>query len=88
MLRTILGLSAVISRLFGFLAERWLLFSIAALVLSPIGPHLRWVYSYTGSYDRPVYLSCTYLGSRGLITPEVAPRCPLIAILDSRDWTH
>ncbi len=62
--------------------EAWPLWLIAAFLISPIGPHLRW--SYVGK--DPVYYQCTYLGSRGFVDPGLTPDCPIIVILDARRW--
>ena len=81
-----LGFFAGLARLLSWLLSHWMLLAIAAFFISPIGPHMRWTYSYTGAYDHPTYLHCTYLGSRGVITPNLAPACPFITILDARRW--
>ena len=76
------GLSAFFSR--------WPLLALAVLALSPVGPHVRWEYSYVdlGNGARH-YTSCTYFGSRGLITPpHLTPECPGIVILDARKWAR
>lgn len=75
------------ARMASGLVDLWALALIAALIASPIGPHLRWSYQYHqhGSGPRS-FVSCNYIGSRGMITPNVAPRCPLFVFLDSRLW--
>jgi hypothetical protein len=75
------------ARMVSALVDLWVLALIAAFVVSPIGPHLRWSYQYHqyGSGARS-FVSCNYIGSRGMITQNLAPRCPLIVFLDSRLW--
>lgn len=81
-----LGGSGVLLRLLSAIIEHWKLALVIAFFASPIGPHLRWEYTYRDTYGHRSYLGCTYLGSRGFITPNIAPDCPVIAFLDARDW--
>ena len=81
-----LGAGAALFRFLGFLIGRWKLALVIAFCVSPIGPHLRWEHVYREIYGQRTYLTCTYLGSRGFVTPDLAPDCPLFAFLDARDW--
>lgn len=67
--------------------DRWPLLLAAAFLVSPEGPHLRVSYDYRGTARNPVYLNCTYLGSRGLVTTRfgLTDACPLIAWIDNRE---
>jgi len=78
------GVMATIFRMISGLLEHWKLALIAALFLSPVGPHLRWEYRYQDVYGRKVFLSCTYLGARGFIKPDYIEGCPVVAMLDAR----
>jgi len=60
------------------LIEHWWVLLLIAFFISPIGPHLRWSYEYR---------QCTYLGSRGFISPNISSDCPLLVVIDSRPWT-
>ena len=72
---------------FSNLMGRWPILLIAVFLISPIGPHLRVSYEYYGDHNHPYFLSCTYLGSRGFITPDLPPDCPVIVpLLDARPW--
>ncbi|MBV1928175.1 MAG: hypothetical protein KUG81_01510 [Gammaproteobacteria bacterium] len=64
--------------------SRWPLLLLAAFLLSPIGPHLRWHYTYEqhGSYRH--LLDCEYIGSRGLVKYRAGGECPVFAIIDQR----
>ena len=75
------------ARMASGLVDLWAIALIVALVASPIGPHLRWSYQYHqyGNGARS-FVGCNYVGSREMITPNLAPRCPLIVFLDSRLW--
>ena len=67
---------------------RWLitllpLLPVLALVmifLLPQTPHLRISYSYTGTYEHPIYRECNYLGIHGFIR-VLGPDCPLVAFI-------
>jgi len=76
---TALGMGA---RHISSVINAWPVFLIAALLISPVGPHLRYSYVWNGSS----YYQCTYLGSRGFIEPEFTPDCPLLVITDARKW--
>lgn len=73
-------------RLLGWLVKQWKLVLIAAFFLSPYGPHLRYEYTYREAYGHRAYLSCTYLGSRGFVTPAYVEGCPIFIMLDASDW--
>lgn len=81
-----LFLLAFIANVISRLLERWPLLLIAAFFISPIGPHLRFAYTYSDAFGHRSYISCSYLGARGFVTPDLAPGCPLIVFLDSREW--
>lgn len=72
------------ARLLNYALNRWPLIVLAAFFLSSQGPHLRVTWTYRGSHEYPVYIECTYLGSRGFVA-AVGPTCPLLAWIDSRD---
>ena len=78
---------AFVARLASDLLQCWPLILIAAFFLSPVGPHLRWEYAFREVYGDRVYLGCTYLGSRGFVTPAYGTLdgCPVIAWLDARE---
>lgn len=86
MKRFIFGALSALSRLFAALADGWKIVLIAAFFLSPVGPHLRWEYTYREAYGHRAYVSCTYVGARGFITPNDVEGCPVIAWLDAREW--
>lgn len=84
---------AATARLAGALVSLWPLALIALLFVSPTGPHVLWEYEYRNglrpSYAAPrerIYVRCTYLGARGLVTPDLAPQCPFVAFLNADDW--
>jgi hypothetical protein len=79
-----LGVLAAMSRMISGVLDHWRLALIAALFLSPVGPHLRWEYQYRDVYGHRAYVSCTYLGARGFITPDYIEECPIIAVIDTR----
>jgi len=46
-------------------------------------PHLRYIYTYTNTYEQPYYVSCDYVGWN---SQRIIPRgghCPLITLLKS-----
>lgn len=77
--------ASTLLRAMAYLLRHWFLLLIAALIISPIGPHLRVWYSYTnyGSYKR--MNECAYLGGGGLIEIKDSNVCPVIVIFDRRD---
>lgn len=66
------------------LLSRWPLFVIAAILISPIGPHLRWQYTYQQHGTYLYMLDCQYIGSRGFVRYREDGKCPVIAIIDRR----
>jgi len=46
-------------------------------------PHLRYIYTYTNSYEQPYYLSCDYIGWNSQRFIPSDRRCPLIKLLKS-----
>ena len=77
---------ATVLRATAAVLDRWPLLALAAFFVFDEGPHLRVAYDYRGTARNPVYLNCTYLGSRGLVTTKFGftDACPLIAWMDSR----
>ena len=78
------SVGAIAARMIGNMLDRWPLVLIVLFFISPVGPHLRWEYTYRGPYDHGNFVSCTYLGSRGFVTPLYMDNCPILAWLDSR----
>lgn len=72
-----------LARLLSHAVRSWPLILVAAFFLSSQGPHLRVTWTYRGSSENPIYIDCTYLGSRGFV-PALGPVCPLIAWIDTR----
>lgn len=66
------------------LIKRWPLVVIAAFIISPIGPHLRFEYTYEerGSYRHMIH--CEYLGSRGFVKIAANGECPVLRVIDRR----
>lgn len=69
----------------GRLVNYWPVVLITAFFLSPVGPHLLWTYHYRDAFGHRTYTSCTYIGSRGLMTPRYMSGCPVVVWLDTRD---
>lgn len=67
-----------------YLLRHWLLLLIAALVISPIGPHLLVWYTYKQYGTYRDYNDCVYLGGRGLIKRNIGDDCPAVVIIDRR----
>jgi len=80
-------MAAMIIRNLGSMITQWPMLLALLFFISPMGTHIRWEYQHRGSYDRPVYISCTYLGSRGFIRVPPHSDCPFIAWLDARRYT-
>lgn len=55
---------------------------LIACFLAPVAPHLRWQYSYVGSYRYKRIVSCDYVGLRGFV--HVEGNCPLVAFVPYR----
>ena len=83
--RDVFGALASALHMASAVTERGPLIAAALLLLSPVGPHLRWEYQYTESAGTRFYMRCSYLGSRGLIAPAIVDNCPLLAWLDTRE---
>lgn len=66
----------------------WWVPLFAVFMASPIGPHMLVWYDYSqySSVGSKSYYNCQYLGSRGVIEPDVSADCPLLVFIDSRDW--
>ena len=84
----ILNMVSGVFKLTSVLLRYWLLIVLAAIALSPIGPHLRWQYQYLGPYSNKTFIRCDYIGSRGVVedVPHLTPDCPFFVILDSREY--
>lgn len=76
--RMIAGLLRGIVKLF----SAWPLLLIALFFISPIGPHLRWTYTYQDYYGNRTYYACQYLGSRGFINYMHGDDCPFVVMID------
>ena len=76
---------AVLLRSTAYLLRHWFLLLIAALMFSPIGPHLLVWYTYKDFNGHRVYNDCLYLGGRGLFERDNSDDCPAIVIIDRRD---
>lgn len=76
---------AVIARALANLLQNWPVVLIAAFLISPVGPHLRWGYEYITVQGHGTVARCTYLGSRGFVMPRHVAGCPVLAWLDSRE---
>jgi len=68
-----------------YLLRHWFLLLIAALIISPVGPHFLVWYSYThyGAYKG--MNECIYIGGGGLVEINDGDICPVIVIMDKRD---
>lgn len=83
-----LSVAGGLARLLGAILRRWELALAIVFFLSPVGPHLRLVYSSWGNHSDPLrYFDCLYIGSRGLITPDLGylDGCPVVAWIDTRE---
>lgn len=80
-----LKLLAMVLRGLAGLLSTWPLVLIAALVLSPVGPHVLTTYQYYDVGGRRAHLSCDYLGVRGFVTrPGYGGQCPFLILIDRR----
>lgn len=71
----------------GFVAllSAWPLILILAFFISPVGPHLRWSYTYhDAGLNNRIYHACVYLGSRGYVDYKRGYTCPLVTMIDRR----
>ena len=66
----------------------WPLVLIGLHIILPFGVHMRWEYSYVGTYTNKIYTRCDYIGSRGVLedVPHLTPDCPFFVILDTREF--
>jgi hypothetical protein len=78
------ALAHVIRFIAGML-ERWPLLLLAAVIVSPVTPHLRWNYTYRDVGQNRVYLKCDYIGVRGVVPYRRGSACPLLALIDLRE---
>lgn len=46
-------------------------------------PHLRIIYTYTGSYAHPIYRECHYIGIHGRVLVD-GPDCPIVTFLGEK----
>ncbi len=53
---------------------------IVILFFLPRTPHLRIAYTYTGTYQYPIYRTCQYLGIHGTVN-VVGQDCPIVRLL-------
>ncbi len=65
-----------------YLLRHWFLLLIAALIISPVGPHLLVWYSYTDYGAYKGMNECIYLGGGGLVEINDGDICPVIVIMD------
>jgi hypothetical protein len=78
------GLARFIRFIAGML-ERWPLLLLAIVIVSPVGPHLRWNYTYRDVGQNRVYVACDYLGVRGVVPYRRGSECPLLVLIDLRE---
>lgn len=57
--------------------------ALATPFVLPKTPHLRMMYTYTGTYSHPRYRECEYLGIHGRVH-ILGPDCPFIAFLGTK----
>ncbi|MBX3639759.1 MAG: hypothetical protein KF888_04495 [Nitrosomonas sp.] len=75
---------SVLLRSLAYLLRHWFLLLIAALVISPVGPHVLVWYSYVDYGAYRDMNDCIYLGGRGLVERDYGDTCPVIVIIDRR----
>ena len=78
------GLIGSILKGLGGLIQNWPLMAIMAFFVSPVGPHLRWQYSYYDGFGSRSYIECSYWGSRGLVEARTPRGCPVVIWHDAR----
>lgn len=79
------ALTSLVLRGINNLLGLWPLALMAALILSPVGPHLRIQYDYRDlGGGRKAMISCQYFGSRGMVRAPFGHECGVIAIIDAR----
>lgn len=81
---SLLRIVSMILRKLGGLISIWPLLLIAALVISPVGPHLRVQYTYELRGTHRQMIDCEYLGARGFTKYIRYGECPVIVVLDTR----
>lgn len=75
--RSALGITRLIALMLSAMLSRWPLILVAVFFLMDEGPHIRLEGTYRGTMENPVYVNCTYLGSRGLRV-IINHRCPFV----------
>lgn len=84
----LLHLCAFLLRGASFLTGRgMILLLIVIVLLSPLSPALLWEYEYNQIGSERAYTRCTYLGFRGLVTPDMRGDCPSIMMLNANDFS-
>lgn len=76
---------SVLLRSTAYLLRHWFLLLIAALMISPVGPHLLVWYTYKDYGAYRDMNDCIYLGGSGFIERDYGDDCPVIIIIDRRD---
>ena len=80
-----LRLLAVTLRALASVVRLWPLALIGLFVLSPVGPHMRWQYTYHEYGLHRVYTACEYLGSSGFVEyMDREGNCPFFTVIDRR----
>lgn len=77
-----LRLIAGFFRMLAELMRLWFLVLILVALISPIGPHMRLVFTYEQRGSVNVMLECTYVGTRGLVQYMRGGECPFFVLLD------
>jgi len=62
--------------------SRWPLLLIVAFFISPIGPHMRFEYTYQQYGSQKYMTSCKYIGARGFVWYREGATCPFFTIID------
>ncbi|MEO1192912.1 MAG: hypothetical protein AAFY02_14220 [Pseudomonadota bacterium] len=80
------SVTTLVLRMLAYVLRHWVVFVIAAILISPVGPHLRIEYSYVPLPGGGKSMKdCRYIGAQGWVTKTFGEDCPLIAIIDTRD---
>ncbi|MCU7805675.1 MAG: hypothetical protein KZQ96_21015 [Candidatus Thiodiazotropha sp. (ex Lucinoma borealis)] len=77
-------LIAMVLRSLAGLLSVWPILALAAFFVSPIGPHMRWQYTYEQRGTHRQMIACEYLGSRGFVYYQRYGNCPFFTIIDRR----
>ena len=78
-------LPAMALRALAYVLKHWFVFLIAAVLISPVGPHIRIQYTYVpGWADHKTMLDCRYFGPRGMVRKTFGTDCPFFAVIDTR----